>query len=138
MPIHTRYDSKRRVSIVEGEAPYQISTNERITKTLLKRHKPIIAKRNPIKVALEYEKYYKSLSKPSMDKVGEYFGVRRVRVCQVLNLLKLNKRIVDYVANITDPKENNFWTERKLRKISTLTDPKKQIRSFQSNFLKNK
>ena len=120
MPIHIRYDSKRQVSIVEGEAPYQISTNERITKTLLKRHKPIIAKTNPIKVALEYEKYYKSPSEPSMAKVGEHFGVSRVRICQVLNLLKLDKRIIDYVANITDAKENNFWTERKLRTIINL------------------
>ena len=121
MPIHVRYDSKRRVSIVEGDAPYQISTNERITKTLLKRHKPIIAKPNPIKTAMKYQNYYNSLAEPSMTKVGEHFGVNRVRVCQVLNLLKLDKRIIDYVANITDPKENNFWTERKLRKAMLLT-----------------
>jgi len=130
MPIHIRYDSKRRVDIVEGEAPYQISTNERITKTLLKRLEPPKAKPNPIKVALEYEKYYKNLSEPSMAKVGEHFGVSRVRVCQILNLLKLDKRIVNYVAHITDPKENNFWRERTLRKLLTL-DQDYQFSKFQ-------
>ena len=122
MPIHIRYDSKRRVSIVEGEAPYKISTNERVTKTLLKHHKPIIAKRNPIKIALEYEKYYKSLPEPSMAKTGEHFGVSRVRICQALNLLKLDKQIVDYVENITEPKENNYWTERRLRNLSRFNE----------------
>jgi len=52
-----------------------------------------------------------------MAKVGEHFGISRVRICQMLNLLKLDKRIVDYVVNITDPRENNYWTERKLRSL---------------------
>ena len=64
-----------------------------------------------------------------MAKVGEYFGVSRVRVCQVLNLLKLDKRIVDYVANITDPEENNFWTERNLRRLVN-NNPKNKIKCF--------
>jgi len=112
-----RFNSLRQVEIADGEAPYQISTGERITKVLLRKHKPIQMKPNPIQTALNYAKLYEGLANPSMEKVGQHFGVSRVRVCQMMNLLKLDKRIVDYVANITDPKENNFWTERKLRKM---------------------
>ncbi len=117
MPIHILTGIRGRIDIIEGEAPYQISTNERITKTLLKRHKPIKVKPNPIQTALKYDKLYRGLSNPSLTEVGKHFGISRVRVCQMLKLLKLDKRIVDYVANITDPKQNNFWSERKLRTL---------------------
>ncbi len=36
----------------------------------------------------------------------------------MLNLLKLDQRIIDYISRITDLRENNFWTERKLRKLN--------------------
>jgi len=54
-----------------------------------------------------------------------------VRVHQMLNLLKLDQRVIDYLINITDPKEGNFWTERRLRTLTKL--PKeKQYKKFQS------
>jgi hypothetical protein len=117
MPIHVRFNAQRQVEIVEGDAPYKISTDERITKTLLKKHKPARLKPNPIQTALRYDKLRKGLSNPTMEEVAKHVGVSRVRVCQMLNLLKLDQRIVDYVANITNPKENNFWTERRLRNL---------------------
>ena len=120
MPIHIKFDSHRRLAIVEGDAPYKISTNGRITKLILKQFGPLRVKPNVIKTALEYDKVYKSLTSPTLAKVAEHFGVTRVRVWQMLNLLKLDQRIIDYLSNISDPKENNFWTERRLRKIFRL------------------
>ena len=64
---------------------------------------------------------YKNLPTPALSQVAKHFGVTRVRVWQMLNLLKLDQRIIDYLANITDPKENNFWTERKLRPLLSLS-----------------
>lgn len=117
MPVHVRFNSQRQVEIVESEAPYKISTDERITKTILKQHQPIKLKPNPIQTALNYAKLYEGLANPSLAEVAKHFGVSRVRVYQMLNLLKLDKRIVDYVVNINNPRENNFWSERKLRPI---------------------
>ena len=57
-----------------------------------------------------------------MEKVAQEFGVSRVRIHQMLNLLKLDQRIIDYISNISDPKENNFWTERKLRRLSKFSN----------------
>lgn len=106
---------------MEGDAPYKISTNERITKLILKRFGEHKSKPNVIKTALEYDMVYKSLPNPTLSQVAKHFGVTRVRVWQMLNLLKLDQRIIDYLANITDPKENNFWTERKLRPLLSLS-----------------
>ena len=55
-----------------------------------------------------------------MEKVAHEFGVSRVRIHQMLNLLKLDQRIITYVCNIADARENNLWTERRLRQIATI------------------
>lgn len=128
--MHVRFNSQRQVEIVEGEAPYKISTDDRITKTILKQHQPVKLKPNPIQTALNYAKHYGVLANPSLAEVAKHFGVSRTRVYQMLNLLKLDKQIVDYVANITDPKENNFWTERKLRHINLVNHSSKQLFLF--------
>ena len=129
MPIYIQFDSDRRLQIVEGDAPYKISTNERITKLILKRFGEQKSKPNVIKTALEYDKVYKSLPNPTLSQVAKHFGVTRVRVWQMLNLLKLNQRIVEYLTNITEPKENNFWTERRLRPLLCLSR-EDQIKQF--------
>ena len=121
MPIHIKFDSQRRLAIVEGDAPYKISTTGRITKLILKQFGPLKLKPNVIKTALEYDKVYKSLASPTLSKVAEHFGVTRVRVWQMLNLLKLDQRIIEYLSNTTNPMENNFWTERRLRKLIKLS-----------------
>jgi len=121
MPIHVKFDSSRQLQIIEGNAPYKISTTGRITKLILKQFGPQKIKPNPIKIAKEYELVYKALPSPSMANVAKQFGVTRVRVWQMLNLLKLDSRIIDHLENITDPKVNNFWTERKLRPLLGLS-----------------
>ena len=58
-----------------------------------------------------------------MEEIGQQLGVSRVRIHQILNLLKLDQRIIDYIQNINNPRQNNYWTERRLRNIAAL--PKK-------------
>ena len=73
---------------------------------------------------------YEDTAYQSMEKVGQQIGVSRVRIHQMLNLLKLDQRIIDYIQNITNPRQSNFWTEHRLRKITTLHKDK-QFESFQ-------
>jgi len=113
IPIHMAYNKKREVGIVEGDAPYGISTEERINKKILKDYQPIEPKPNPLKIALEYQKVYKTLPKPSMTETAKIFGVSRVRVHQMLNLLKLDKRIISKLLEI----KHISLSERKLRKL---------------------
>ena len=90
----------------------------------------MICKPNPITIALKYQQMYEDADYQTMEKVGQQLGVSRVRVHQMLNLLKLDQRIIDFIKNITNPRQNNFWNEHRLRKIATLpTD--KQYDKFQ-------
>jgi len=128
VPIYFIFNKDKRLQIVEGKAPYGISTDKRITRRLLKEHKPVVCKLNPLITALKYHQLYQQTG--SMTDVAQQFGVTRVRVHQMLNLLKLDQRIIDYIQNIDNPRQSNFWSEHRLRKIATL--PKdKQYNKFQ-------
>ena len=48
----------------------------------------------------------------------------------MLNLLKLDQRIIDYINDITNPRQSNFWTEHRLRQIVQLP-LEKQYEKFQ-------
>jgi len=65
-----------------------------------------------------------------MTAVGQQFGISRVRIHQMLNLLKLDKRIIDFIQNIKDPKQRNYWNEHRLRKL-TSSPHQKQFDQFQ-------
>lgn len=130
IPIHLIFSPTRALEIVEGKAPYEILTTERINKAFLRRHKPVVCKPNPITIALRYQRMYEDAAYQSMEKVGDQVGVSRVRIHQMLNLLKLDQRIIDYIQNIDNPRQSNFWNERRLRSIALL--PKeKQYGKFQ-------
>ena len=120
MPIYFIFNKDKHLDIREGKAPYGISTDKRITRRLLKEHRPVICKPNPITTALKYQRIYNETEYQSMEKVAQEFGVSRVRIHQMLNLLKLDQRIINYIIKITNPQQNNFWTERRLREIAQL------------------
>ncbi len=79
---------------------------------------------------MKYQRMYVDASYQSMEKVAQEFGITRVRVSQMLNLLNLDQRIIDYILGITNASQNNFWTERKLRAIAQLAK-EKQYDKFQ-------
>ncbi len=35
----------------------------------------------------------------------------------MLNLLKLDKRIIDYIQNIKDPRQRNYWNEHRYENL---------------------
>ncbi len=135
IPIYLSFNNTNGLSIIEGKAPYGISATERINKAILRRNKPVICKPNPIIIALKYQKIYENAAYQTIEKVGQQFGVSRVRIHQLLNLLKLDQRIIDYIQNINNPRQSNFWNEHRLRSIARL--PKeKQYEKFQEIFTK--
>lgn len=84
--------------------PYNLKTDQRITRRLLREAKSIIRKPSPLEEALKYAEVLKEPSIVSKAQVGERFGVSRARVCQILSLLELDESIQKYLLSIEDVK----------------------------------
>ncbi|MBL7197839.1 MAG: hypothetical protein ISS47_07040 [Candidatus Omnitrophica bacterium] len=121
---------KQQLVIITGELPYNLKTDKRITKKLLKKAKPVFRKPSPLEEALKYAEVLKEPSIVSKAQVGARFGVSRARVCQMLNLLELDYTIQKYLLSIENVKEHNFFTERRLRQIAIIKDKHNQLRKF--------
>jgi ParB-like chromosome segregation protein Spo0J len=121
---------KQQLVIIAGELPYNLKTDKRITKKLIKEAKPIIRKPSPLEEALKYAEVLKEPSIVSKAQVGQRFGVSRARVCQMLNLLDLDYTIQKYLLSIENVKEHNYFTERRLRQIAIIKDKHEQVIEF--------
>ncbi len=119
-----------RLSLMAGTPPLNLPAHTRITKTIIKQNTPIKRKVSPLVEALKYTDVLQEPSVETLSQVGLRFGVSRARVSQVLNLLKLDESIKEYLFAINDDKKHNFFTERKLRKIALLKDKNVQNSSF--------
>ena len=57
-------------------------------------------KPSPIEIALQYAEVLKDPSVTSKAEVARRFGVSRARVCQMLKLLELDERILEFLENV--------------------------------------
>ena len=85
--------------------------------------------RNPVCLAREWEKMLQSGKYASQTALARKLGVSRVRVTQVLNLLRLAPEVLETAAGLGDPLASPIVTERKLRAIVSLarTEQKRRI-----------
>ncbi len=127
-PVYLRF-VRRKLTLVFGEPPYNLKTDKRITKKLLREARPIIRRPSPLEEALKYAEVLKEPSIVSKNQVAQRFGVSRARVCQMLNLFRLDGRIKEYLLSIKEAKEHNYFTERRLRPL-TLLPQEEQVREF--------
>ena len=74
--------------------------------------------RNPIYLAKEYKKMIDSGKVKDQAELAKIKGISRARVTQILNLLKLDKSIIDNLEQIGDPMNKKVILERNLRKIT--------------------
>jgi len=74
--------------------------------------------RNPIFLAKEYKKMIDSGQVKNQVQLARLKGISRARATQILNLLKLDKSIIDNLEQIGDPMDKKVILERKLRKIT--------------------
>jgi hypothetical protein len=73
--------------------------------------------RNPIHLAKEYKEMIDSGEVRNQAELARIKGISRARVTQILNLLKLDKSIIDNLEQIGDPMNKKVISERELRKI---------------------
>lgn len=84
------------------------------------KRKPSRTYRNPVILAREWEKMLRSGEYASQTALARKLSVSRVRVTQVLNLLKLAPEALEKIAGLGDPLTSPLVTERKLRPIVNL------------------
>ena len=69
---------------------------------------------------------------PTRAALARQYGLTRARVTQLLDLLKLDQRILDYVRNLPDGTPERTVTEKSLRRLVRLA-PQAQIREAERN-----
>jgi len=72
--------------------------------------------RNPVHLPKEYKEMIDSGLAKNQAKLTRIKGISRARITQVLNLLKLNKDILDKLEQLGDPMKKKIISERKLCK----------------------
>jgi ParB-like chromosome segregation protein Spo0J len=74
--------------------------------------------RNPIYLAKEYKEMIDSGKAKNQAELARIKSISRARVTQILNLLKLDKNIIDKFEQIGDPMHERIFSERKLRDLN--------------------
>ena len=87
-------------------------------------------KPSPIEIALQYAEVLKDPSVTSKAEVARRIGVSRARVCQVLKLLDLDEKILEYLKKTSHTERVYCISERRLRPIAAVKDREQQIRMF--------
>ena len=88
-------------------------------------------KQNPIIEAKRFKKFTED--HPSMPYwyIGEMFGISKARLSQLISLVtKLPSEITNFIEKQNDPDFLCFFTERRLRELTTLDSNKKKIIAF--------
>ena len=80
--------------------------------------------RNSIVVVQEIKKLLDEGIFSSKAELARNIGVSRVHVTQMLNLLKIDQELLEYIINLGDPLPSSIVTERKLR--SVIDHPREQ------------
>jgi len=94
----------------------------------LKPEKPQKIKANPILQALEFQGILTNKEVKSKNELAKKIGLSRVRITQIMNLLKLNPEIIQRLSSF-EPTAFNFLTERRLRSLTQLSK-EEQLKEF--------
>jgi hypothetical protein len=71
--------------------------------------------RNPIYLAREYKRMIDNGQVRNQSELARKLGISRVRIHQILNLLKLDSLIIQKLEKLGDPLKSKIITERILR-----------------------
>ena len=86
---------------------------------------------NPIKTALQYNERLESGQEKTQSELASALGVSRAKVTQMLNLLKLDEEIKEYIASLDNSDSRlRILTERRLRKLVQVESKEEQWELF--------
>jgi len=86
---------------------------------------------NPIKTALHYHTMLEQGLVQSQADLARHLGISRAKVTQMLNLLKLDEKIQEFILGLEETDERlKVLTERRLRELVKVEDEKVQKEMF--------
>ena len=96
--------------------------------------------RNPIYLAREYKRMIDSGQVKNQSGLARKLGISRVRIHQILNLLKLNPLVVQELEKFGDPLKSRIITERMLRPYvnKSIQEQKDLLNILKNSFLNYK
>jgi len=95
-----------------------------------RKEKELDAKPN---LVVEARRYADTLSRnPELTKtqLADALGVSRIRVFQMVSVLKLPHAILDFILNHDSPEYKAIFTERRLRPLTQIADETEQVSRF--------
>ena len=93
--------------------------------------------RNPIYLAREYKQMIDNPQVKNQSGLACKLGISRVRICQILSLLKLDSLIIQKLEKFNDPLKTKVITERMLRPFvnKSSKEQKNSSQYFKNSFL---
>jgi len=85
---------------------------------------------SPLRETMRHQRLFKDPFIKSQLDIAREFGITRARVSQIMALLKLAPEIQKELLSFKDQKAIRYFSERRLRPLSAIKDPAKQIREF--------
>ena len=119
-----------------GQKPEKFANFGRLTKRQVLQLDRGTEPKNAILEARRYQACLEAVPDRTRAEVAEMFGISRARVTQYLNLLKLPPVIVGFLETNNDPAILHYFTERRLRPLTTLADDEEQWDQFEGMFAK--
>ncbi|MBU1044569.1 MAG: hypothetical protein KJ915_09280 [Candidatus Omnitrophica bacterium] len=126
LPYHYRWQNKTK-TLFRGEKPDFIPKSNIVSQKEMRHYQYVQAYENPIEKALEFTRIMKEEGL-NQNQLAQKLGISSVRVCQLLNLLKLPEDQQKYILEYGKEK---MITERQLRKEEF---PSKSLTPYQNKF----
>jgi hypothetical protein len=116
---------------IRGQKPQELAHIARITTRQWAQYESGLKRDNPILKGLRWLGVFEDESVRTYAQAAEIIGVSRERVYQLTSLVtKLPPRIKDFLAGTEDPVLLRFFTERRLRPLTMLSDAEVQMAQF--------
>ena len=95
---------------------------------------PVVPERVYTSPLLEARRYAAILERDPFVKtqadLAREMGVSRMRITQVMSLLRLAPEIQDQLLRLTDQRAIRFFSENRLRPLTQIADPERQLEEF--------
>jgi hypothetical protein len=116
---------------MRGKKPRELANIARITARQWAQHERDLDRDNPILKGLRWLRVFENESVRTYAQAAEIIGVSRERVYQLTSLVtKLPPQIKDFLAGTEDPTLLRFFTERRLRPLTLISDGESQMAQF--------